>query len=206
MSGGGEWQLGDEGSGAWLGKEALRLVMLGFDGRADPTSLTQMILDSFQLENEMDIIPLVYSPEWNASKYGEIAPLVLAAAENDPIVLRLVQIGASHLARHLVALQSRLGGKSVVSDVAFSRGIDRQRYDASTRTGSRDRTHWHPSCRTVPIFACNWCSAARIEIIMCGIAGIIGRSPALSPPKPWLDAMGDRMAHRGPDGSGNFHR
>ncbi len=39
---------------------------------------------------------------------------------------------------------------------------------------------------------------------MCGIAGIVGLSPDLHPPAPWLAAMNRAMAHRGPDDEGIF--
>lgn len=121
--GGWGWQVGDEGSGSWLGREAVRCALLAEDGRGDETALSPTICAALSIATITDCIPLIYSTEWSAQRYGEIAPLVLETAKEDYVARRLVRLAASHLAKHLVVLQQKLGGEAQVRDVVFSGGL-----------------------------------------------------------------------------------
>lgn len=121
--GGWGWMIGDEGSGSWLGREAVRCIMLAYDGRGEATELTKPILDYLQLNGAFSLIPLLYSSEWTPAKFGELAPIVLDTAANDPVARRLVRLAASHLARHLAVLQDRIGDDPLVRHAVFSGGL-----------------------------------------------------------------------------------
>ncbi|MCX7834932.1 MAG: hypothetical protein N2450_02525 [bacterium] len=121
--GGWGWQLGDEGSGVWLGREALRCVLLAYDGRGEGTLLKDVLLEKLALTNEEQILQIVYSPNWTATKFAELAPIVLSIFNEDVVARKLVRLAASHLGNHLIALQKMLGGPEKVRDVVLIGGL-----------------------------------------------------------------------------------
>jgi len=98
----------DEGSGAWLGCEALRRVLWAHDGRVQWTGLLSKLFDRFQHDPHAIV-------RWtlNASPrdFGTLAPLVVEYAKRgDPAGIELMQLAAGHidaLAARLVALGAR---------------------------------------------------------------------------------------------------
>jgi len=102
----GGWGLpiSDEGSGAWLGGEAIRRVLWAHDGRIAWTGLLTSLFDKFQ----SDPHAIVY---WaaNASPrdFGLLAPDVVGgASRGDPIAHELMMLAAAHvdaLAQRLVS-------------------------------------------------------------------------------------------------------
>ena len=94
--------LGDEGSGFFIGKQALTAVSRHFDGRSLPTILTPMIAKKFKLRTDADIITAVYHKGFNIAA---IAPLVFEAMEKgDAAASEIVQRAASELTGHVRAL------------------------------------------------------------------------------------------------------
>jgi glucosamine kinase len=97
--------LSDEGSGAWLGREAMRRVLWAHDGRVAPTALLRRLFDEFGADPYAIV-------RWAASaqpaEFGRLAPLVVEhAARQDPAALELMRQAASHidvLAARLLAL------------------------------------------------------------------------------------------------------
>ena len=106
----GGWGLpvSDEGSGAWLGCEALRRVLWAHDGRVQWTGLLSKLFDRFQHDPHAIV-------RWtlNASPrdFGTLAPLVVEYAKRgDSAGIELMQLAAGHidaLAARLVALGAR---------------------------------------------------------------------------------------------------
>lgn len=121
--GGWGWQLGDEGSGQWLGREALRCVLLDYDGRGESTLLKEPILEHLSIQNPEQILQIVYTKDWTPAHYADIAPIVLSLSSEDLTARKLVHLAATHLARHLIVLQNQLGGKELVNEVVFVGGL-----------------------------------------------------------------------------------
>jgi glucosamine kinase len=112
--GGWGWPISDEGSGAWLGHEALRRVLWAYDGRIDWSPLLRAIFARFE-EDPHAIL------QWtiNASPrdLGSIAPLIVQHAQDDRVGRELMRMAASYidgLAERLIAIGterlSLLGG------------------------------------------------------------------------------------------------
>lgn len=103
--GGWGFQVSDEGSGAWLGREAIRRVLWAHDGRAPWTELLKTVWQRFD-ENPHVVV------RWSATAqprdFGSLAPLVVQHAEQrDPAAVELMTLAAGHidaLAARLVAL------------------------------------------------------------------------------------------------------
>src|SRR5438876_9738583 len=62
-AGGWGHMIGDEGSGYWIGKEALAAVMRAVDGRGSETRLTEDVLTHFQIADTSQLPRIVYDRE-----------------------------------------------------------------------------------------------------------------------------------------------
>lgn len=102
----GGWGLlvSDEGSGAWLGREALRRVLWAHDGRIASTALLRNLFEQFR--NDPHAI-VSWTSEATPRDFGAFAPRVVDYANRgDPVGLQLMQAGAAHID----ALAARLIG------------------------------------------------------------------------------------------------
>jgi len=72
--------LGDEGSGYWIGQQALRAVCRGADGRGPQTRLAQPILSALGCRHADDLVRLVYSPLWTRDSMAKLASIVFEVA------------------------------------------------------------------------------------------------------------------------------
>jgi glucosamine kinase len=119
MVGGWGFQLGDHGSGAWVGHHAVRRAALALDGLLQPTRLIAEVL-SRSGGNRLDLSR--WSEQARPKDYAKFAPLVFeCAAEGDVQGMMIVIEGAaaiSNLGRALLARGARniclLGGLSSV--------------------------------------------------------------------------------------------
>jgi glucosamine kinase len=122
---GGGWGhlLGDEGSGYWLGIQALRAVMRAFDGREKQTILTKQLLNTLNLQAETDLLPWIYRDNKpHSHEVARLAPLVIEAAENGDIVARkIVEAAAQELALLGNTVIRRLGSET--PKIAFAGGL-----------------------------------------------------------------------------------
>ncbi len=73
--------LGDEGSGYWMGLEAIRTVCRAHDGRAPRTALTQAVLSELRLNEAPQLIPLLQGGKLEPERIAELARMVLIEAE-----------------------------------------------------------------------------------------------------------------------------
>ncbi|QYJ78061.1 N-acetylglucosamine kinase [Shewanella acanthi] len=114
--GGHGFALGDKGSGAWLGLKAAEHVLLTLDGFAEPTKLTPMLLQHFDVKDALGIVEHLAGK--SSSCYAELAKGVLdCAVSGDKVAAAIVQEGAgyiSEMARKLFSLNpvrfSMIGG------------------------------------------------------------------------------------------------
>jgi N-acetylglucosamine kinase-like BadF-type ATPase len=83
-AGGWGYVLGDEGSGYWIGRHAVRAVVRDADGRGRPTSLTRRVLAHFKLSRAQDLVRAVYHTPLSPSALAALADCVREAhAEHD---------------------------------------------------------------------------------------------------------------------------
>ncbi len=104
LVGGHGFPYGDQGSGAWMGLEAIKAVLLASDGLGPETLLTESVADLLQARGLAIVERMSGKP---SSDYARLAPLVFAAAESDdPVALAILRHGAhyiSAMARKLLA-------------------------------------------------------------------------------------------------------
>lgn len=97
-AGGWGYVLGDEGSGYWIGRHALRAVVREADGRGRPTSLTPRVLAHFQVSRPQDLIHAVYHGPLSPSAVAALADCVREAhAEHDQTAIWILEQAVGEL-------------------------------------------------------------------------------------------------------------
>lgn len=117
LVGGHGFQLGDEGSGAWLGKRLLQRCLHVLDGIAEDSPLTARCLARFK--GQASVI-VHFALDAKPGDYGRYAPMVTEAARaGDPAARALMAEGAAYLSRVLEALGHQPGDRlSMAGSVA----------------------------------------------------------------------------------------
>src|SRR5262249_44312828 len=95
----GGWGLpiSDEGSGAWLGCEALRRVLWAHDGRVPWTELFRAIFDSHQSDPHAIVR---WTAQATSRDFGALAPSIVAYAErSDQAAVELMRLAGGHIDR-----------------------------------------------------------------------------------------------------------
>jgi N-acetylglucosamine kinase-like BadF-type ATPase len=109
-AGGWGYVLGDEGSGYWIGRAALRAVLREADHRGPRTALTPLLLKHFDVPQAQGLIYEVYHSNLKASAIGALATCVQAAfAEGDPAAIGILRSAADELESSALSVARRLG-------------------------------------------------------------------------------------------------
>ncbi|WP_433716073.1 BadF/BadG/BcrA/BcrD ATPase family protein [Nocardia sp. CA-084685] len=99
-------QLGDEGSGGWIGLEGLRAALRAHDGRGPRTTLVEKVREHYGIE--LDALPKYLGEQDNpALVAAEFAPAVAAAVDDTAVAIMAAAAGA--LARTVLAAIERSG-------------------------------------------------------------------------------------------------
>jgi N-acetylglucosamine kinase-like BadF-type ATPase len=101
--------LGDEGSGYWIGRHALRAAVRHADGRGPSTSLTPLLLAHFRVERAAELIHKVYQEELGPRAIAAVATYVQRAGdEGDAIAAGILNRAADELVVAAAAVMTRL--------------------------------------------------------------------------------------------------
>lgn len=115
-------ELDDEGSGAWIGKEALTAIARELDGRGKPTKMTQAFANkvkSIDLQNPRTIVKAYADGSF---VYSELSPIVMELAEKgDELALDIINRAANHLTELPLTLAKNFKSKKI--KVALMGGI-----------------------------------------------------------------------------------
>jgi N-acetylglucosamine kinase-like BadF-type ATPase len=127
-SGGWGASLDDEGSGYWIGLQALRAVMQSYDGRLPKTKLYDSVLSWLSLSDPLELISWINNVK--KDKIAAIAPIVISLAEqNDPIAQKIVENAATELAKMVWGVWNRLGSSQKYSvKLAFAGGLSQNSF------------------------------------------------------------------------------
>ena len=108
-SGGWGYVLGDEGSGYWIGRAALRAVLREADQRGPRTALTPMLLDHFGVTRAQGLIHEVYHTNLKPAAIGALATCVQGAFERgDEVAARILDGAARELEGAATSVARRL--------------------------------------------------------------------------------------------------
>ena len=141
-AGGWGYVLGDEGSGYWIGRAALRAVLREADRRGPRTALTPLLLQHFGVAAAQSLIHEVYQNNLRPAAIGSLARCVQAAfSEGDEAAIGILRGAADELE------------SSGVCGGAAPRPRRPSRFPSSWRAGSSARCR---GCATSCRGACRW--------------------------------------------------
>ena len=116
--------LGDEGSGYWIGRQALRAVARGADGRGPATSLTPRVLNHFAVAKPADLIAEVYDRQLPHHALAQIARLVQQARdEGDEVATQILEQAAHELVRAARSVVERLSMQREAVQFVLAGGV-----------------------------------------------------------------------------------
>jgi N-acetylglucosamine kinase-like BadF-type ATPase len=125
-AGGWGYVLGDEGSGYWIGRAALRAVLREADRRGAPTALTPLVLQHYGVARAQDLIHQVYHAALRPSAIAALAQCVQGAFDTgDPVAIGILRRAADELESFAVSVAARLGIAGSAFPFVLSGGIFR---------------------------------------------------------------------------------
>ncbi|MDZ7374646.1 MAG: hypothetical protein ONB23_11845 [candidate division KSB1 bacterium] len=126
-AGGWGYLLGDEGSGYYIGQQAIVGALKDLDGRGPTTRLRSFLEARYELERIDRIIPKIYQGEIDRTEIAAIAPHVFEIAANgDEVAMEIIRRAAEELAKLAVAVGRRLAWSTGVAQIAPIGSLFRQ--------------------------------------------------------------------------------
>jgi N-acetylglucosamine kinase-like BadF-type ATPase len=108
-AGGWGHMIGDEGSGYWIGKEAVAAVMRASDGRGPATGLSEIILQHFGVVDASRLPRIIYDPEVPRMRVAALGPIVEATASaGDAVAMRVLERAVDELVLGALSVATRL--------------------------------------------------------------------------------------------------
>ncbi len=109
-SGGWGYVLGDEGSGYWIGRAALRAVLREADRRGPKTALSGLLLAHFGIAEAQGLIREVYHTNLKPAAIGALAKCVQDAfSRGDSVAIGILRGAADELEGSAISVARRLG-------------------------------------------------------------------------------------------------
>src|SRR5262245_9143040 len=108
-SGGWGYVLGDEGSGYWMGRAALRAVLRQADRRGPVTVLSELLLKHFDVDAPQELIHKVYNTGHRPTAIGALAKCVQSAfTQGDAVAISILRTAADELESFALSVARRL--------------------------------------------------------------------------------------------------
>jgi glucosamine kinase len=109
MSGGRGHLVSDEGSGCWMGLQAIRAAVRAHDGRGPDTALLAGVLAALNINEIDDVLNRLYVVGISRAELAALAPMVVREAmAGDTAALGIVQKGADDVAELVEAVARKL--------------------------------------------------------------------------------------------------
>ncbi|MDZ7294291.1 MAG: hypothetical protein ONB14_02565 [candidate division KSB1 bacterium] len=126
--GGWGYLLGDEGSGYFLGREALLAALKDLDGRGPVTSLRHRLEKACGVERIDQVISRVYGGDLDRAAIASFAPMVFEeAAAGDAVAQSIVRTAGHELGKMAATVALRLGLQGEEVRVALVGSVFNQR-------------------------------------------------------------------------------
>ena len=123
--------LGDEGSGFWIGLQAIKAVLKSRAGVTPKTALEERVMQRFGTDDDRQVIREVYSATFSEAEVAGLVPLVASHAQDgDETAAGILDEAAGHLAGIALAVLRRLGDLPVYpSGGVFRAPVMRERFE-----------------------------------------------------------------------------
>jgi len=118
--------LGDEGSGAWIGREALRLCLREGE-RAELSPFHAAILETLNAGSTQDIVSKVYREDFGPTRWAELAPLVFKFAPEQQDVMAILHRAILELIDQVERLLEDMPQNMSVLPLVITGGLWEQR-------------------------------------------------------------------------------
>jgi N-acetylglucosamine kinase-like BadF-type ATPase len=130
-SGGWGWLIGDDGSAAWLAREAAREVMRRSDAGEPPDALSEAMLEAGEARDTAELVGRLHE-KTEPRQWAALAHVVFDAAEEDAGAESLVERAADGLAELVAVVRKRL---SLDGPVVLAGGqlLNQPRLEAAVR-------------------------------------------------------------------------
>lgn len=115
--------IGDEGSGAWIGRKALSIVSAASDGRESPTALTGAVLTAAEVNEVSELIP--WAANADREQIASLARVVFSVADSGDLRANaLISLAVEELMLHVRSLAQQLfGDERAAVQVALAGGL-----------------------------------------------------------------------------------
>lgn len=115
--------IGDEGSGAWVGRRALSVAAASADGREPETALVGAILTAAQVNEPQELV--AWAAQATPAQLATLAPVVTSVADaGDLRANAVISLAVEELVLHVRALARQLfGDERAAVPVAFTGGM-----------------------------------------------------------------------------------
>jgi len=90
--------LGDEGSGYWIAREAVKEALKRADRGVNESSLAPLICRQYGLKDILDVIALFHSSQMSADRIARLAEKILAISNSDRTAQGIIRHAGEHLA------------------------------------------------------------------------------------------------------------
>jgi N-acetylglucosamine kinase-like BadF-type ATPase len=118
--------IGDEGSGYWIGREALGAIMRAVDGRGPETRLTEEVLAHFGISDTSRLPRIVYDRELPRMSVAALGPIVQQARElGDAVAAGILERAADELVLAARSVATRLEMRGDEFDFILAGGVFR---------------------------------------------------------------------------------
>ena len=118
--------IGDEGSGYWIGREALAAIMRAADGRGPATQLAEDMLAHFGIADTSGLPPIVYDRELPRVSVAALGPIVQRASQRgDAVASRILERAADELVLAAGSVAAKLEMRGDVFPFILAGGVFR---------------------------------------------------------------------------------
>ncbi|RPH95168.1 hypothetical protein EHM69_05150 [candidate division KSB1 bacterium] len=145
--------LGDEGGGAWMGREALRHCLLEWE-RDELNPLHAALLEQLEIETATQILTKVYHENFGPTEWAKLAPLVFRYAREDIGALRILKNASIELVALVEHLQETLAPEAQVLPLSVIGGLWEHHYHLQPLMEEEIRMRNLPIVFTEPAGGC----------------------------------------------------